>query len=50
MAQTVQTIGIANGGIESATLDEAVGENLLVDPEGSMVRMARAVGITFGDQ
>jgi phosphofructokinase-like protein len=38
------------GEIESVTLDEAVGEVRLVDPEGSMVRTARAVGITFGDQ
>ena len=37
------------GEIESVTLDEAVGENRLVDPKGSMVRTARAVGITFGD-
>jgi len=36
--------------IESVTLDEAVGEVRLVDPKGSMVRTARAVGITFGDQ
>jgi phosphofructokinase-like protein len=38
------------GEIESVTLDEAVGEARLVDPNGSMVRTARAVGITFGDQ
>ena len=38
------------GEIESVTLDEAVGEMRLVDPKGSMVRTARAVGITFGDQ
>ena len=38
------------GEIESVTLDEAVGETRLVDPKGSMVRTARAVGITFGDQ
>ncbi len=38
------------GEIESVTLDEAVGENRQVDPKGSMVRTARAVGITFGDQ
>jgi phosphofructokinase-like protein len=38
------------GEIESVTLDEAVGENRQVDPNGSMVRTARAVGITFGDQ
>jgi hypothetical protein len=38
------------GEIESVTLDEAVGENRLVDPKESMVHTARAVGITFGDQ
>jgi ATP-dependent phosphofructokinase / diphosphate-dependent phosphofructokinase len=38
------------GEIESVTFDEAVGEVRLVDPKGSMVRTARAVGITFGDQ
>lgn len=38
------------GEIESVTLDEAVGENRLVDPKGSIVRTARAVGITFGDK
>jgi phosphofructokinase-like protein len=38
------------GEIESVPLDEAVGEVRLVDPKGSVVRAARAVGITFGDQ
>jgi len=38
------------GEIESVPIDEAVGEARLVDPRGSMVRAARAVGITFGDQ
>jgi 6-phosphofructokinase 1 len=38
------------GEIESVTLDEAVGETRLVDPKGSLVRTARAVGITFGDR
>ncbi len=37
------------GEIESVTLDEAVGETRLVDPRSTMVRTARAVGITFGD-
>ena len=36
--------------IESVTLDEAVGELRMVDPKGSMVRTARALGITFGDR
>jgi 6-phosphofructokinase 1 len=38
------------GEIESVTLDEALGESRGVDPNGSMVRTARAVGITFGDR
>src|SRR6202049_2381342 len=37
------------GEIESVTLDEAVGETRLVDPNGSMVRTARAIGMNFGD-
>src|SRR5215472_2684473 len=37
------------GEIESVMLDEAVGINRQVDPRGSMVRTARAVGLTFGD-
>lgn len=37
------------GEIESVSLDEAVGQPRLVDPKGGMVRTARAVGITFGD-
>lgn len=38
------------GQIESVSLDDAVGELRVVDPAGTMVRAARAVGITFGDQ
>jgi phosphofructokinase-like protein len=38
------------GEIESVPIEDAVGEPRLVDPRGSMVRAARAVGITFGDQ
>jgi phosphofructokinase-like protein len=37
------------GEIESVTFDEAVGETRLVDPKGSMVRTARAIGMNFGD-
>jgi 6-phosphofructokinase 1 len=44
-----QMVCLRAGEIESVTLDEAVGETRLVDPGGSMVRTARAVGITFGD-
>src|SRR6267154_2238663 len=38
------------GEIASVSLDEAVGETRLVDPKGSMVRTARALGMNFGDQ
>ena len=38
------------GEIESVPLDEAVGSTRLVNPESSVVRAARAVGITFGDR
>ena len=41
---------LRGGEIESVPLDDAVDKVRLVDPEGSMVRAARAVGITFGDQ
>jgi 6-phosphofructokinase 1 len=37
------------GEIESVPLSDAVGEMRLVDPKGSMVRVARSLGITFGD-
>lgn len=37
------------GRIESVTLEEAVGANKRVDPEGDYVHVARATGITFGD-
>ncbi len=38
------------GEIESCTLDEAVGVSRRVDPASGIVRAARALGITFGDQ
>ncbi|MGH9681649.1 MAG: 6-phosphofructokinase [Candidatus Acidiferrales bacterium] len=38
------------GEIESVPIDEAVGVTRLVDPRGSMVRAARAVGTVFGDE
>ena len=45
-----QMVCLRAGEIESVPIDEAVGEARLVDPRGGMVRAARAVGITFGDQ
>ena len=41
---------LRSGEIESVPIDEAVCEMRRVDPRGSKVRAARAVGITFGDQ
>ncbi len=38
------------GEIESVPIDEAVGESRFVDPKGSLVRAARAIGVTFGDR
>ena len=38
------------GEIQSVPLDEAAGKMRLVDPMGGIVRTARSVGITFGDQ
>ena len=38
------------GEIESVPIEDAVGEVRLVDPNGSMVRTAKAVGIIFGDE
>lgn len=38
------------GRIESVPLDEAVGAQKLVDPNGDHVHTARSVGITFGDR
>jgi ATP-dependent phosphofructokinase / diphosphate-dependent phosphofructokinase len=37
------------GEIEAVPLDDAVGEQSRVDPNSSIVRAAREVGITFGD-
>ena len=36
--------------IESVPLEQAVGVCKRVDPEGDHVRVARGVGITFGDR
>ena len=66
LTATIQIMGIANGGgdctglngvirgaIHAAILKHGwrvVGKTRLVDPMGGIVRTARAVGITFGDQ
>jgi 6-phosphofructokinase 1 len=38
------------GRIGSVPLEEAVGANKRVDPDGDYIRVARATGITFGDR
>jgi hypothetical protein len=43
-------IRLADGRIEDVDLDEAVREIKLVDPEGSLLKSARALGIAFGDE
>lgn len=40
---------LQQGCIRSVPLVEAVGRTKCVDPEGELVRMARAIGICFGD-
>jgi 6-phosphofructokinase 1 len=45
-----QMVSLCAGEIQAVSLEDAVGELRLVDPKGSMVRTARAVGITFGDR
>jgi 6-phosphofructokinase 1 len=41
---------LRSGEIESVPIDEAIGETRLVDPNGSMVRAGRAIGMNFGDR
>ena len=36
--------------IEAVDITEAVGRLKTVDPHGEMVRAARAIGISFGDE
>jgi len=43
-------IRLSNGCIEDVDLDEAVREVKLVDPKGSLIKSARALGIAFGDE
>jgi ATP-dependent phosphofructokinase / diphosphate-dependent phosphofructokinase len=43
-------IRLSAGRIEDVDLDECVREAKLVDPDGPLVRSARAIGIAFGDE
>lgn len=43
-------VSLQGNKITSVTLDEAVGKTKCVDPDGELVRIARSVGVGFGDQ
>lgn len=43
-------VRIHNGAIGSVPLEEVIGKNKLVDPEGELVQVARDLGISFGDK
>jgi 6-phosphofructokinase 1 len=40
---------LRNERIQAVDLREAIGKMKTVDPEGELVRTARAIGISFGD-
>jgi len=40
---------LRNATIESVNIADAIGKMKMVDPQGEMVRTARAIGICFGD-
>ena len=42
-------VSFRNHRVDSVPLEEAVKPNKLVDPEGYLVRVARSIGISFGD-
>ena len=44
-----QMVCLRNERIESVQIADAVGQVKAVNPDGEMVRTARAVGICFGD-
>ena len=45
-----QMVCLRGGKIGHASIDEAVGKLKLVDKDGEMVRIAKSVGIVFGDE
>lgn len=40
---------LRNGNIEAVDIAQATGKLKTVDPSGQLVRMAKAIGISFGD-
>ena len=40
---------LRNSRIESVDIAQAIGQLKTVDPNGQMVQMAKAIGISFGD-
>ena len=43
-------VGIINGRIEPVPLKKVAGKLKKVDPDSSMIREVKAVGISFGDE
>lgn len=43
-------VGLRGTGVRTVTLDEAVGQLKRVNPDGELVRAARAIGTSFGDE
>ncbi len=44
-----QMVCLRNAKMEHVSLEDVIGENKLVSPKGEMVRIARSLGISFGD-
>jgi len=40
---------LRNESIQAVDIREAIGKSKTVDPNGELVQMARAIGISFGD-
>ncbi len=45
-----QMVGLRGIDVGMVTLDEAIGQLKKVDPDGELVRVARAIGTSFGDE
>lgn len=41
---------VKNGGIDKIPLEEIAGKLKYVDPDSDIIRQAKAVGISFGDE
>lgn len=42
-------VGLVNGEIVPVPLEEVAGKLKTVDPDGSIIREAKSIGISFGD-